>query len=430
MPHSAETPHQITHLLLQLFILFVSAKIGAELFERLRQPEVVGQILAGVLVGPQVLGWVSPDEATQALAELGVLFLLFGVGLETNPSDLKQVGPTATGVAVGGVVAPFVLGYLAMALLGFPLLPGLLVATALVATSVGITARVLTRLGRLQEEAARIILAAAVLDDILGLLVLAGVSSFAQGSINYLQITVTAVTAIAFSLFMLTVGTRMVHRTLPAVDRLTVGENFYAASLALCLGLAVLAGYLGVAAIIGAFLAGVALAEPCEEVGVRERVEGLNDFLVPFFLAGIGMQLNVGSLAKPAVLGLCLLVTVLAVVGKVIGCGGPLLRRDRSLALRVGVGMVPRGEVGVVVAQLGLGMGVLSADLFAVVLFMAVATTMLAPPLLVRLFNTEAGAGRLGPPPETPSRTAEAPEEPRSDTVEPGLEISPRPRAE
>jgi Kef-type K+ transport system membrane component KefB len=411
MPHGPETPHAITQLLLHLFILFLSAKIGAEVFERLRQPEVVGQILGGVLVGPQVLGWVTPNEATRVLAELGVLFLLFGVGLETNPSELKKVGATATAVAIGGVVAPFVLGYLAMVLLGYALLPGLLVATALVATSVGITARVLGRLGRLQDEAARIILAAAVLDDILGLLVLAGVSSFARGSVNYLQIAATAAAAIAFTLFMLTVGTRAVHRTLPAVERFTIGENYYAASLALCLGLAVLAGYLGVAAIIGAFLAGVALSEPCEGVGVRERVAGLNDFLVPFFLAGIGMQLDVGSLGKPAVLGLCLLITLLAVAGKLIGCGAPLLRRDRGLALRVGMGMVPRGEVGVVVAQLGLGMGVLSADLFAVVLSMAVATTMLAPPVLVRLFATgDASAPaaapdeprRAQPPPATP----------------------------
>jgi Kef-type K+ transport system membrane component KefB len=348
---------------------------------------VVGEILAGVLVGPHLLGWVTPGPGTEVLAELGVLFLLFGVGLETDPSELRKVGPRATAVGVGGVVLPFLLGWLAMALLGYPLLPGLLVGTALVATSVGITARVLTRLGRLQEEAARIILGAAVLDDILGLLVLAAVSSFAKGSVNVGQIVVTAISAILFAGFMVTLGTRVVKRTLPAVERLRIGHNYYVASLALCLGLAVLAGYLGVAAIIGAFLAGVALAEACEEIGLRERVESINELLVPFFLAGIGMQLEVASLGKPAVLGLCLLITVLAVAGKLIGCGGPLFRQDRALALRVGVGMVPRGEVGVVVAQLGLAMGVLTADLFAVVLFMAVATTLLAPPLLSRLFG-------------------------------------------
>jgi Kef-type K+ transport system membrane component KefB len=382
-----ENGHDLSHLLLQLFLLFVAAKVGAEIFERLRQPAVVGEILAGVVVGPQVLGWVTPNEATTVLAELGLLFLLFAVGLETDPSQLKRVGAAAIAVAIGGIVAPFILGYLAMTLLGYPLLPALLVATALVATSVGITARVLTALGRLQAEAARIILAAAVLDDILGLLVLAGVSSFARGSVNYVQLVTTAVTAMAFTLFMLTVGARVVRRTLPAVERHTVAHSYFVASLALCLGLAVVAGRLGMAAIIGAFLAGVALAERGEGIHLGERVETLNEFFVPFFLAGIGMQLNVASLGKPAVIGLCLLITLLAVVSKLFGCGLPLLRRDRVLAFQVGVGMIPRGEVGVVVAQLGLAMGVLTADLFAVVLFMAVATTLLAPPLLVRAFR-------------------------------------------
>jgi Kef-type K+ transport system membrane component KefB len=402
MPHEAGAAHDVSQLLLHLFVLFAAAKIGAELFERMRQPAVVGEILAGVLVGPQVLGWVTPGPAIEVLAELGVLFLLFGVGLETDPSELRKVGRTATAVAVGGLVTPFLLGWLAMALVGYPLMPGLLVATAMVATSVGITARVLARMGRLQEEAARIILAAAVLDDILGLLVLAGVSSFARGGVNYSEIAGTAVTALGFTAFMLTVGTRVVRRALPAVDRLQIGHSYTVASLALCLGLAVLAGTMGVAAIIGAFLAGVALAEPSEEIGLRERVEAINELLVPFFLAGIGMQLQLASLGKPAILGLCALITLLAVAGKLVGCGLPLLRRDRLLAMQVGVGMVPRGEVGVVVAQLGLAMGVLTGDLFAVVLFMAVSTTMLAPPLLARLFADEPDAEEAIPPVVSP----------------------------
>jgi Kef-type K+ transport system membrane component KefB len=387
MPNGAEPVHDVGHLLLQLFILFTAAKAGAELFERLRQPAVVGEILAGVLIGPQVLGWVTPDEATIALAELGVLFLLFGVGLETNPSELMRVGPTATAVAIGGVVAPFFLGYAAMTVLDYPFLPSLIVATALVATSVGITARVLASQGRLQEESARIVLAAAVLDDILGLLVLAVVSSFARGSVNYAYIAATAAAAIAFTVFMVLAGTKVVRRTSSTVESLRIGHSQYVVSLALCLGLAVLAGYMGVAAIIGAFLAGMALAEQSEVTGLNRRIENLTEFLVPFFLAGIGMQLNVASLGKPSVIGLCLLITALAVLGKVVGCGLPMIKRGRLMALQVGMGMVPRGEVGIVVAQLGLSMGVLSADLFAVVLFMAVATTMLAPPILVPLFR-------------------------------------------
>lgn len=381
--------HDVGALLQQLFVLFVAAKIGAELFERLRQPAVVGEILAGIVVGPRVLDWVQPDEATFAMGELGVLFLLFLVGLETKPSDLLGVGATAGIVAVGGVVLPFLLGYGTMHLLGEPFLVSLFVGTALVATSVGITARVLGRMGLLHLPASRIILGAAILDDILGLLVLAVVVSFRSGAVDYRQIGVTAFSAIAFTLFMLLLGGRVVQRTRPAVERLRIGHEFYIFAICLCLALGVAAGRLGVAAIIGAFLAGVALSELSEETGLHQRFEGLAEFFVPFFLAGIGMQLEVASLGKPAVLALALGLTALAVVGKIVGCGVPVCRQGMRMALQVGVGMVPRGEVGIVVAQLGLAQGVLNADRFAAVLFVAVATTMIAPPILTVLFAGE-----------------------------------------
>jgi Kef-type K+ transport system membrane component KefB len=381
--------HDMGALLQQLFILFVAAKVGAEIFERLRQPAVVGEILAGVIVGPQVLGLIRPDDATFALSELGVLFLLFLVGLETNPSDLLRVGGKAMVVAVGGVVLPFLLGYGTMHLLGESFLEGLFVGTALVATSVGITARVLGRMGLLHLQASRIILGAAIIDDILGLLVLAVVASFRSGTIDYRQIGLTAFSAIAFTTFMLFLGGRVIQRTRPAVERLRIGHEFYVFAIGLCLALAVAAGRLGVAAIIGAFLAGMALSEVSEETGLHQRFEGLAEFFVPFFLTGIGAQLEVASLAKPSILALAVGLTVLAILGKVVGCGVPVWRQGTRMALQVGIGMAPRGEVGIVVAQLGLAQGVLNADLFAVVLFVAIATTMIAPPILTRLFAGE-----------------------------------------
>jgi Kef-type K+ transport system membrane component KefB len=388
--HGSETSaYDVGALLQQLFILFAAAKIGAEIFERLRQPAIVGEILAGVLVGPHVLGWVHPDEATFAMSELGVLLLLFLVGLETKPRDLLSVGGIASAVAVGGVVVPFLLGYGTMHLLGEPFLVALFVGTALVATSVGITARVLGRMGLLHLRASRIILGAAILDDILGLLVLAIVASFRAGAVDYRQIGLTALSAITFTLFMLFFGGRVVQRTRPAVERLRIGHEFYIFAILLCLGLAVAAGRLGVAAIIGAFLAGMALSEVSEETGLHQRFEGLTEFFVPFFLAGIGTQLEVASLAKPSVLALSVGITLLAILGKVVGCGAPVWKQGRRQALQVGFGMVPRGEVGIVVAQLGLTQGVLNADLFAAVLFVAVATTMIAPPVLTQLFASE-----------------------------------------
>ncbi|NLC59258.1 MAG: cation:proton antiporter, partial [Armatimonadetes bacterium] len=328
---------------------------------------------------------------TFAMSELGVIFLLFLVGLETKPSELMAVGKDALLVAVGGVVLPFIFGYsFDVFVAGGTQATALFVGAALVATSVGITARVLARLGYLHTRTARIVLGAAVIDDILGLLVLAVVSGFARdGSADYRQLVITGVSAVGFVVFMLFYGGRMIARARPAIERLHIGHSLYLVAIGLCLLLSVTAGYLGVAAIVGAFLAGVALSEASDETGLHRRFEGLSEFFVPFFLASIGMQLNLHSLANRDTLLMCLALLLLAVLGKIVGCGLPVWRLGRLPALQIGVGMVPRGEVGIIVAQLGLGLGVLNDALFAVVLFVAVATTMIAPPVLTRLYAKE-----------------------------------------
>lgn len=385
-----EGGHDVTGLLLTLLILFAAAKIGAEIFERLNQPAVVGEIIAGVLVGPQVFHLVRESEATLAMSELGVIFLLFLVGLETKPSDLFRVGKDALLVAVGGVALPFVLGYGVAMHQGWSQPTALFVGAALVATSVGITARVLGRLGVLHALTSRIILGAAVIDDVLGLLVLAVVSGFVRGTgVDYHQIVLTALYAFGFVAFMLLYGVRFVAKARPVIERLHIGHSYYLVAIAICLALSVAAGRLGIAAIIGAFLAGVALSELSEDTGLHRWFEGLSEFFVPFFLAGIGMQLNLQSLGKGNVLILCLVITLLAVLGKLIGCGLPVLKRGRQAVLQVGVGMAPRGEVGIIVAQFGLRLGVFTDDLFAIILFVSVVTTMIAPPLLGILYASE-----------------------------------------
>ncbi|HPO71814.1 MAG TPA: cation:proton antiporter, partial [Armatimonadota bacterium] len=241
----SEGGHDVTGLLLTVLVIFVAAKIGAEIFERLKQPAVVGEILAGVIVGPQVLHWVEPSEVTFALSELGVIFLLFMVGLETKPSDLLAVGRQALLVAVGGVVLPMVLGYFFALHYGTTQVTALFIGAALVATSVGITARVLARMGYLHTRTARIILGAAVIDDILGLLVLAVVSGFARtGAADIRQIVLTGFYAVSFVLFMLFFGCRVMARALPAIDRLRIGQSVYLGAIGLCLTLSVVAGYL------------------------------------------------------------------------------------------------------------------------------------------------------------------------------------------
>ncbi|MGH9751924.1 MAG: cation:proton antiporter [Blastocatellia bacterium] len=377
-------------LLFTIFVMFVAAKLAAEIFERLKQPAVAGEILAGVIIGPSVLALVAPSELTDALSEIGVIFLLFLVGLETKPADIFRVGGRALMVAILGVIAPFIAGYLIMLAWGQTKIEAIFVGAALVATSVGITARVLGQMGLLNLEVSRIILGAAVIDDILGLLILAVVSGMAkEGGVNYVQIGTTAALAIGFTLLVILVGARAVNRIRPRVENLKVGQSYLVFGLSLCLGLALVASYIGVAAIIGAFLAGMALSESAEGTDMPHQAEAVTEFLLPFFLTNIGMQLKLDALLNRNTIILALIVTVLAVLSKLIGCGVAAWPLGKKKAAQIGMGMVPRGEVGVVVAQIGLSLKAVDAAAYGVVLFMAVATTLIAPPFLVRLFRGE-----------------------------------------
>jgi Kef-type K+ transport system membrane component KefB len=388
-----------TRVLLTLFIMLAAAKFMAELFERLRQPAVAGEIVAGILIGPSLLNLAAPSEITSILAEIGVIFLLFNVGLETKPAAIFKVGKSAAMVAVLGVVLPFVCGWLLMKAWGSTSVESLFVGTALVATSVGITARVLSAMGLLDAPTSRIILGAAVIDDILGLLVLAVVSSMAAGAINYVEILTTAALAIGFTVFVAVVAAPVVTRVAPKTNQLRSGHGMFILGLLLCLGLSVAAAFIGVAAIIGSFLAGMALAEGSEgHPNMRRQINGVTEFLVPFFLVNIGMQLRLDIFRSPSVIVLCVLVTLVAVATKLFGCGLGTINLGIKRAAQVGMGMVPRGEVGIIVAQIGLSLAVIGPELYGVVLFMAVATTLIAPPFLKILYAKEPAAqAEIGP---------------------------------
>lgn len=376
-------------ILLDLFIMLAAAKLMAEVFERLKQPAVVGEILAGVIVGPSLLNWVQPSEIISVLAEFGVIFLLFNVGLETKPQSIFSVGRRATIVAVLGVALPFVAGYFIAILWGGSFVEAMFIGAALVATSVGITARVLGSMGLLDAESSRIILGAAVIDDILGLIILSLVSSVSQGSVSYIGLAKTALAAILFTAFVALIGSRVANRLAPTVRGLRLDRPSFTLGLILCLGLSVASIYIGVAAIIGAFLAGMALAEATEEDHkMHQLTTGVTEFLVPFFLVNIGMQLNLSVFRDTSVIVLALVVTLVAVATKFIACGIGAFGMTRREMAQVGIGMVPRGEVGIVVAQIGLGLGVIEQSFFASVLFMAVATTLIAPPF-IKIFFAE-----------------------------------------
>ena len=367
---------------LSLLIVFVSAKLMAEIFERFGQPGIVGEILAGILIGPSVLGWLQPNEFLTALSELGAMFLLFRVGLDVKSSELMKVGGTATVVAVVGVIVPFILGTGIMLAWRTPVNEAIFVGAAMVATSVGITASVLSAKGLLHTVSAKIILAAAVIDDVLGLLVLAVVSSLTHGKFDPLQLGFTALAAVGFTVIVAKWGTQAMERIAPKAEaNLSLTEARFAISMSLLFGLSVLAVYTGVAAIVGAFLAGLAMAESS---GPRERdlASGITELLVPFFLAGIGLHVDLSSFTQPGTALLAVLILAAAMVSKFIGCGLGSLNLGRVEAMRIGVGMIPRGEVGMVVAQIGLGFGIIQPAVYSVVVFMSVATTIVAPPFL------------------------------------------------
>ena len=399
---------EITGILFDLFLVFLAAKVAAELFERLHQPPVIGELLAGAIIGPYALGWIGvPDQvlidafhgdvatATEAMAlvtrvigELSVVVLLFFVGLETRLSDILSVGGRASSVAVAGVILPFVLGYGLFAfVLGQPQVESVFLGAAMVATSVGITARVLRDLGVIASRASRIILGAAVIDDILGMIILAVVVGIAAtGTVSLLSLATITGQAVLFTVVLVVGGSWLVRRYGLGLARLKMDNAPFAVALLAMLGLATLSAAVGLAAIIGAFLAGMVFAEAREHFELQRQALPIYQFLVPFFFVFTGAQVDLRLFLDGSVMGVALAVTALAIVGKLLGCGLAMLGNNTRQMMIVGVGMAPRGEVGLIVANLGLALGVVTGQVFSVVVVMSILTTIVVPPVLRLLY--------------------------------------------
>jgi Kef-type K+ transport system membrane component KefB len=384
--------HNHDVLLFELFAIFLAAKVIGEIFERLKLPAVLGEILAGVVMGPYALGWIHASDTLGSIAEIGAIFVLFHAGLEISPGDLIRVGRTALLVASAGIVLPFILGFAYMHWRGDATTESVFVGAAMVATSVGITARMLGDMGVLASRTAKIILGAAVFDDILGMLLLAVVDGLAQSAgVEWLKLGVLAAEAIVFALVMIFIGPRIIRRIRPGMERLSTHNAPLLVALIVCLGLSYAASRIGMAAIIGAFFAGMIFAECSPEWDLRPRVHAITEFLGPFFFFSIGAQLDV-KLFNGEVLMVAAIVTLLAIVSKVVGCGLPVIGEGWNTMLSVGVGMMPRGEVALIVALVGLNSQIVSQSTYAVVVFMTAVTTLLAPPLLRYLFRSEVAA--------------------------------------
>jgi Kef-type K+ transport system membrane component KefB len=384
-------PHGTDSLLLQLFTIFVWAKVFGELFERLHLPAVLGEILAGVVLGPYATRFILPGDTIYSVAEVGAVFLLFTVGLETSPSDLIRVGRLSLRVAVAGIIVPFGLGFLFLRLYHEPSHEAIFVAAAMVATSVGITARVLRDLNVHKSRAAQIILGAAVFDDILGMLLLGiVVSTVSTGGVQWLHLSLVAVEALAFALFMIYVAPRVVDRLEPGIQQMQTQDAPLVLALALCLGLSVAATQIGMAAIIGAFFAGLAFADFSPRWNLEPRAQAINQFLAPYFFFTMGSRLDLSVFSRSVVM-LAAVLSLIAVFSKIVGCGLPMYREGWRSMLQVGVGMTPRGEVALIVALIGLQMNMISQRAYALVIIMTAITTVLPPPFLKMLFAPHGG---------------------------------------
>jgi Kef-type K+ transport system membrane component KefB len=397
----------IPHTFIVLAMMFVLGKLLGEVAERIGQPAVLGELLAGVILGRTLLG-VIPAEGLGAdyiylLAELGVVLLLFEIGLETDLKQMFQVGPASLSVASVGVALPFLLGFLywmflphiAVASSGTPAATSIFVGATLTATSVGITARVLSDLGVMNSKEARIIIGAAVIDDIIGLVILSVVTGIAAGtSMSILGISKVAAIAVGFLVGGVMVGRFVAPRLFNLIDRMRVRHVLLAFAMAFVLFMAALATLAGSALIIGAFAAGLILSGVDQFDVIEREVKPVAGIFAPIFFVYVGSGVDFGLLnpfrpGAGGVLGVAFVLILIALVGKIVaGWAAPWERINR---LAVGVGMIPRGEVGLIFADIGRRSGLLGAELFSAILLMVIVTTFVAPVGLQAVFRHRTG---------------------------------------
>ena len=414
-------------VLIGVAVILLVAKLGGEVFERIGQPAVLGELIGGMLVGALALAGVAQVEALRgnaiiaALAEIGVIILLFEVGLESNLGEMMEVGWSSLLVAVAGVVAPFFLGW-GVAAYFIPeehTLAHIFIGATLCATSVGITARVLKDLGKVQTRESRIVLGAAVIDDVLGLLILAVVAgaikaSAAGASLSVADVGLIALKAVVFLGGALAVGHYLVPHVFRGAGRLETRGVLLALSLAFCFTLAWLAALVGLAPIVGAFAAGLVLDDVHFEPFTRRGEKDLDDLLapvaavlVPVFFVLMGLRVDLSAFARPELLGFAAALTFVAIIGKQV-CSLAVLERGIN-RLAVGVGMIPRGEGGLIFAGIGATLmlpnaqgtpeAVINSATFGAVVIMVIVTTLVTPPVLKWALSRTPAVGAPAPPP-------------------------------
>ena len=397
-----ESGTEFLHVIISLAILLFTAKIFAEMFHRLKMPIVLGELLAGIIIGPFALGGliffdgkpiVELDETVRDIGVISAIVILFVAGLEITPREFLRGGAASFTVGSIGVIVPFFVGFVVLTFFGLEALESMLVATALTATSIAISVQVLTELGKMQTKEARLILGAAIVDDILAIAVLSVVTTMVQTGDTSPQITdvIFLILQILGLFAALLIGSIVLIPRLLHVEKLWKSkgsiEGIVTASF---FGAAGIAAFVGLSPIVGAFAVGMAVASTRLIKQVDEYAEKLLIIFGPLFFAIIGAQVDLRGV-NLEVLYLSGIVIVIAIVTKIVGCGLPSLifLKDKNKALRVGIGMISRGEVGLIVAGVGVSAGVLTSDIYTTVIIMVALTTIITPIWLKKSFRNE-----------------------------------------
>lgn len=383
--------HAFVNILATLIAIIIATKLLGALAQRLGQPAVLGELIAGVVLGGSVLGIIDPQgPVVFALAELGVLILLFEIGLHTELRSLVRVGGTAASVGLVGIVLPFAGGFLAATLLGLDTLPAIVCGAALTATSIGISARVLADLGQLDRTEGRIVLGAAVIDDVIGLIILSIVTGLAAGvAPEPLPVLKTAALAFGFIAAAIVVGRTVVPTLFGWIARIEIAGTLGLFGLAFAFVMAWLAEHAGSAMIIGAFAAGLVLNPTPQRRTIERATTEIGHFFVPVFFAAVGAAVDIRSFLDPATLAIGGALIVVGILGKMAAGYAPWwFAGNKSL---IGAAMIPRGEVGLIFAQMGLATGAIDVALFSAIALMVMVTTFAGPPLLQYFSRADRG---------------------------------------
>lgn len=389
------------HIIISLSIFLFSAKIFAEIFQRIKQPVVLGELLAGIIVGPYALGGlplfdgqplVVLDDTVKHIGELAAIVILFIAGLEITPREFLHGGISSFTVGALGVIIPFSAGFIILSIYGLGFYEILLIATALTATSIAISIQVLTELGKMQSKEARLILGAAIVDDILAIAILSVVVTMVQSGdtsppqivdIAFLILKILGLFAVLLLGAVILIP-RILHR-----EKLWRSKgSIEGITTAIFFGIAGIAAYMGLSPIVGAFAAGMAVASTRLIKQVEEYAKKLQFIFAPLFFAIIGAQVDLRGINIDVII-ISIIIISIAIFTKLIGCGlsSIIFLKDKTKSIKVGIGMISRGEVGLIVAGVGVTSGVLSTDIYTSIIIMVAVTTIITPILLKKSYN-------------------------------------------